>query len=298
MLARISFTLVPLLAPLICGVPTEPITPDQARSAAARFVHALYRVTPQASSGRVTRADVANWRQYRVDFPSLKGMFIAIDLVDGSVSAAWDNRTSAKRRKGVSRSGRYLLATASAATKYMDALAKRIGVPKGWKRVTEDYYRDHTPGRGDSDQSASAYACYAPRPNGYPFLNCGPKMAIQIDPFDGTLLYYLFVNHTRVGAVDVRVTPAQPIATATRAVVLPNEHRRHVVAGKPKLGWAVPNAGLGSPLPDETAKPPFKATLAYEIHFNDYITGGRKLSESWVWVDAKTGKVLGGNGTK
>jgi hypothetical protein len=184
------------------------------------------------------------------------------------------------------------------ATKYMDALAKRIGLPKGWKRVTEDYYRDHTPGRGDSDQSASAYACYGPRPNGYPFLNCGPKMAIQIDPFDGTLLYYLFVNHTQIGTVDIRVTPAQAIATAKRAVVLPNEHRRHVVTGKPKLGWAVPNAGFGSPLPDGTAKPPFKAFLGYEIRFNDYITGGRKLSESWVWVDAKTGKVLGGDGTK
>jgi hypothetical protein len=71
--------------------------------------------------------------------------------------------------------GQDFLSTVADAKKYIDGLARRMALPKGWERISFDYFKDNTPGRGDSDRCGRVYAGYCPRIAGYHFLDFGPK---------------------------------------------------------------------------------------------------------------------------
>jgi hypothetical protein len=120
-------------------------------------------------------------------------------------------------------------------------------------------------------------------------------MMSEIDPHNGRLLDYLMFDESEAGGVDIRIQPAKAILLAKIAIGSTKSNKAHVVVGKPELGWAVPDIGFGSRYTFPKA-PPFKAKLAYQVTFNNFV-GGTFLNKSFVRIDAKTGEVLGGDET-
>lgn len=257
----------------------------QATAKARSFASARGSALASAPVRARERQGVGRVSIYEVVFQTKYGVKVDVEAATGRVVSYRDN-DALERRRLTGAVKEYKLADRRAAARFVDQLANKLGLPSAWKRVGLDYYRDNTPGRGDSDRSGAVTASYQPSPKGYPHFNFPPSMRLRIDPADGRLLEYTFFNHTTVGEAKVVITKqrATSIAEAAHAREHMVSRASHRAISETSLGWAVPNGMFGSKLkPDTTA--PFAARLVHKVPF----------SGSFIWIDAATSEVVGGD---
>ncbi|MGI8922899.1 MAG: hypothetical protein ACR2HJ_02470 [Fimbriimonadales bacterium] len=133
-------------------------------------------------------------------------------------------------------------------------------------------------------------AVFATRPFGHRFKGRGNGMSLSIDPVDGTLLGFSERWDIEIERPEVAI--AKEVAIRTAEERFRSHHRKHhnlhsgayKAVSKVELLYVVPNPTFDSDY-DYSQRTP-RARLAYVVFFG----------ADNVWIDAATGKVLGGEG--
>lgn len=150
--------------------------------------------------------------------------------------------------------------------RYAKAIGAKVKVPADYKF---DGVRMGFDGTGSASWSA--------RPGGFGFINMGMMVRLVVDRRDGAVIDYGRSTEIEIDSKKLVITKetARRRAESAGFKFLPNH----------KLGYVLPNSEFGGP--GRVGQPPYRLRLAYAFHENGFL--------KWeVWVDAATGKILGG----
>lgn len=151
------------------------------------------------------------------------------------------------------------------------AVGRKIGVPSTWV-----VGRSSFDGTGKNRWPARAEVTFEERPQGYRYLVDGNRATVTLNPRTGALSSYTLMDTYAVQRTTVRLRADQASRIAREWRETNRSDPRAKVEGPIRLGWAV--------LDPTTSV----ARLVYDVPF---------LIETH-WVDANTGKVVGGRRTR
>lgn len=278
---RRAFPLVAALS--LCATPWaqhRPIQADEAtKSWALKNATAFLRLAGKNTRILMTQIerntlerDRAEW--YCKLFTSEDGNYCYTLLLDGSsgeVSMFVDYGRVWEQIHHKNRSARPKFATAEQANGALWTLAKKLGLPPNAIMESKETRKEGSKG-GDSNSAGSITARFTLRPHGYPFLGAGNRMTLILDPQDGSL-----VRFVRVSAFSAPPPPERILSqkAATSAAL----NHAKIAQGK------VAAARIGY-LDERRLNPratEFRTRLVWQVEVN-----GKR-----VWIDPKSGKVLG-----
>lgn len=209
---------------------------------------------------------------------------------DGMVGSFQNQRRIEEQFKGKQDRSVRRFTSANQAASHLHALATKFGLRPQAKRTKLEYVNDGDPKKTDSNRAGRIHVQYRTKPFGYAFFppEMGNGMGLTIDPVDGALVSFAQSWDIKIESHTLGVSKTRAIAKA-EAVFRPyrKKHRSfHTTAdepvGKVELGYVLPNPAYGSKHPNPTTEK--LARLAYIVYFG----------VETVWIDAATGKLLGG----
>jgi hypothetical protein len=265
------------------------ISKDRAIALARNFVKIAKLSEPtQRPHVRSMPASSVFSDEWVVDFP---GEYrFNIRKGDGVVASFTNDRRIYEQFKRTQNRTLRRFATGEAAKPYVQSLANRLGLVPQAKLEKIEFVRDGDPAGTDANRAGRIYVKYRTTPFGYGFFgsSIGNGMGFTIDPVDGTLVTFAQTWHTKIASHVVKVTRAKATAVAKGAFRSYRQKNKsfHTTSDqaivKVELKYVLPNAAFGSTYPNRQREK--LARLAYIVYFG---------SES-VWIDAATGKLLGG----
>ena len=183
------------------------------------------------------------------------------------------------RRPTHTRSG-YVISNSNRALKRAEELRMRLNIPKDYLTEGVRVFDGRSPNPALRGLAGLASGSFGQRPFGYPFLSYGNQIAFTLDRVDGAVLSYFWSSDSVVESSSKAVNESQARAAARKVqpkgASLKEEH---------KLGFVLPNGLYTSEF--VSPKPPYRVRLAYEFQYSGAKNGS-------IWVDAGTGKILGG----
>lgn len=287
-IAGVVFVTLALLAtrPYIAESSPQLLTQTRAVEAAQGFLRACAlpipekppKATIQTRNGEADKWVIEWEEQYR------------LVLLGDSGQVRWfvNSRREYEHVRQIGRTGHLLLKSREDAVSFCTAMAKSIGLPGGAVLHSLKVVSDGDPKETDGNPVGHVVARFKPRPFGFQYLRGGPGMVLKVDKQDGCLVLF---NQTWITQADPPVQRAsrdEAIGAARTAhEAFYRDHRsphRGQLQGSrtPELGYVVPNASFGG-IGRRVGVAP-RARLAYVVYFG----------EESVWVDAETGRVIGG----
>lgn len=166
---------------------------------------------------------------------------------------------------------------------FLIATARKVAArwPLTLERWT--YRLDNTPGA--QHRYGLLSGTFWQRYQGYGYVGRTNSLTINIDPQDGLLVYMVQSYRVAHDPPRIKVTQRQAIDAVRKYLAEVGSRTKLTKPAKPVvLGYTVPEERFGGP--KYTDRPPYRGRLAYEVWVS---------KSSSKWVDAETGKVLGGN---
>jgi len=267
----------------------DEVNKDRAIVLARKFI-SVANLTAPTQTPRVKSMPASSvfHDEWVVEFP---GEYrLNIRKQDGVVASFTNDRRIYEQFKRMQdRSTRRFVSGGSAKT-YAQSLAVKLGLAPQAKLDKLEYVRDGDPAGTDANRSGKILVRYRTMPFGYGFFgtSIGNGMGFTLDPVDGALVTFAQTWHTKIASHVVKVTKAK--ATAIAEHVFRSYRRKHKsfytvpeqAVANVELKYVLPNAAFGSTYPNRQREK--LARLAYVVRFG---------KES-VWIDAASGKLLGG----
>jgi hypothetical protein len=291
---RSIFSLVSLicLSLAIIGmvsVPQKVVSKEQAISIADKFITTAALPSPKrpaqvrdlpAYTGLGNRWEVIYPGDYRLTIHKIEG------IVRGFTN---DRRLEEQFKRRQNRSNKRF-ETAAEAISMLNNMANRLGLCSQAHRSKLEYIPDNDTSRSDSNKAGRIHVQYRTKPFGYEFIGpeIGNGMGLTIDPVDGALVSFAQSWDIKIESHVVVVNKSEAVKNAEIAFRAYRRVRRspHSTADQAvsriEVGYVIPNGGYGSHFPSRERVR--LARLAYVVFFG---------TES-VWIDAATGKLLGG----
>lgn len=272
--------------------PPPPLFPKPGEvmpSVAQSTVRSFLKQIGLNSSGKVDGGRLAEFQpgvrvwEFNVD----PNYIVKVDTVGGTV-VEFRNRTKFVGLRKPRKTDKLAMTSAKIVEDAATKMAKAVGVPGNWK-IVEIWY---DPGDQTLDgirvkRPPHCFARFSYRHDGYPILQFAHGYSFLFDPVDGALVSMTKQLKVKFGAPRARISKADAekaaVETYNSTLKLAASRARTVRTDRvSRLGWALPNTLFGGPKTDAKAIPSFR--LVWEV----------PIGKEGIWIDAATGKVIGG----